>query len=1103
VSFLPPFVFIFHLSENVIQNPAKGYDAILGMPWLEKYDVNPDWKKKSVTFKHNKKIHKLIATSLKDVPSINVIKAKKMNRMFRRNEVDQVYLIYDIKKTNHIRKENKTGVNKIETTTNVREEEKRDNESEICMKKVMIEFADVFPKDLPKELPPRRDIDFRIELIPGFTPPARSPYRMSPAEQDEVRKTLDDLLEHGFIQSSVSPFAAPVLLVKKKDGTMRMCVDYRGLNKITIKNKYPLPRIDELFDRLHGAKWFSKIDLRSGYHQLRIHPDDIHKTAFNTRYGHYEYLVLPFGCSNAPASFMHLMQDKVLRPFVDKFVIVYLDDILIYSQTKEDHEQHVKTVLQALRENKLYAKESKCEFFKKEISFLGHVFTRDGIKMDPEKIKAITDWPIPTNISEIRSFLGLAGYYRKFIKDFSKICIPLTDLTKKEKKYVWGKEEQTAFDQLKNSICSAPVLITPDPTLAYYVVLTDASGFATGACLCQDQGKGLQPVAFLSSKMKEAERKYATHEQELLAIINALKEWRHYLHGSSFPIQVKTDHNSLKYIMSQPNLSKRQAGWLDLLNEFDLNIEYKEGKYNVVADALSRRPDHKPIDKHFNVINNMQTSSISISIEDKIRNAYISDPITAKMLKGCSSPYELKDGLIYRLPRRTIYVPNNKQLKTEILRECHDAGIAGHGGIAKTKELISRKYYWLKLDHDVEVYVTSCHSCQANKSSNQLPSGSLQPLPIPTRRWEQVSMDLITQLPMTDQGHDAIVVWVDKLSKMVHYTATTTTVTAPELAQLMYREVVRHHGIPSSIVSDRDPRFTSHFWKSLWKLTDTQLNMSTSFHPQSDGQTERANRTLEEYLRAHVDYHQNNWDQHLISAEIAYNNSINASTGYTPFYLNYGQEILLPLDQNRIHTSQPTTEELFSELQANVQIAKQQIEEAQIRQKKYADENRKEITYEINDQVWLSTRNLKKKGRSEKLLPRFIGPYTITEIINPVAYRLDLPSTLRIHDVFHVSVLKPYVDGSVSFPDRQQSIRPAPEDINEDGEELFEVEEVINERTRIQRRGNRRRRITEYLVKWKGYPEWENSWEPASGLKEAQEAIQKYLNRKHQSQQHQ
>ncbi len=389
-------------------------------------------------------------------------------------------------------------------------------------KAIISEFKDVFPEDLPSGLPPKRDIDHRIDLVPGQAPPSRPTYRMSQPEMDELKKQLTELMDKGYVQESKSPYGAPVLFVKKKDGTMRMCVDYRALNKITIKNKYPLPRIDELLDRLLGARYFSKIDLRSGYWQVRIADQDVHKTAFRTRYGHYEFLVMPFGLTNAPATFMHLMQ-QTLRRFLDDFVIVFIDDILIYSKTLEDHTKHLRQVLQVLQQKQLYAKLSKCDFFKHEIGFLGHVINEHGIKMESSKVNAVTNWPIPTNVHELRSFLGLAGYYRRFVKDFSRIASALTALLHKNQKYEWGADQDNAFTALKQAVSSAPILIIPDPQLPYTVV-TDASGYAIGAALCQDHGNGLQPCAFLSRKMNDAERNYPVHEQELLAIVHALRE---------------------------------------------------------------------------------------------------------------------------------------------------------------------------------------------------------------------------------------------------------------------------------------------------------------------------------------------------------------------------------------------------------------------------------------------------------------------------------------------------------------------------------------------------------------------------------------------------
>jgi len=383
---------------------------------------------------------------------------------------------------------------------------------------VVQEFLDVFPSDLPG-VPPDRDIDFAIDLEPGTKPISIPPYRMAPAELKELKDQLQDLLSKGFIRPSVSPWGAPVLFVKKKDGTMRMCIDYRQLNKVTVKNKYPLPRIDDLFDQLQGASLFSKIDLRSGYHQLKIRASDIPKTAFRTRYGHYEFLVMSFGLTNAPAAFMELM-NGVFRPYIDSFVIVFIDDILVYSRTEDDHVRHLRIVLQRLREEKLYAKFSKCEFWLNSVAFLGHVVSKEGIRVDPAKIEAVRGWTRPTSPTEIRSFVGLAGYYRRFVQSFSTIAAPLTRLTRQGVGFQWSDECEESFQKLKTLLTSAPVLTLLEEGVDF-TVYCDASGVGLGGVLMQ-KGK---VIVYASRQLKSHEKNYPTHDLELAGLVFVLKLW--------------------------------------------------------------------------------------------------------------------------------------------------------------------------------------------------------------------------------------------------------------------------------------------------------------------------------------------------------------------------------------------------------------------------------------------------------------------------------------------------------------------------------------------------------------------------------------------------
>jgi hypothetical protein len=775
---------------------------------------------------------------------------------------------------------------------------------------------------------------------------------------------------------------------------------------------------------------------------------------------------------------------------LDDFVIVFLDDILIFSKTESDHVKHIEKVLTLLRENKLYAKKSKCEFMVEKISFLGHEISAEGISMDSSKVKAIIDWPTPKDVSDVRSFLGLAGYYRKFVKGFSEIAGPMSDLLKNDTKFTWNDKAQSAFDKLKTAVTSARVLIVPDPELPYRIE-SDSSGYAIGGTLMQDQGHGYQPIAFMSKKLLSAEKNYPVHEQEMLAIVCAFREWRHYLHGSHHPITVITDHNTLKYFDTQPHITSRQARWAMFLADFKYEIVYRPGKENIVADALSRRSDHR-LSTDENIID-QSARAITQSDDDDalmklITDGYKRDRKCRRMLSECKAPFRVDDGVIYY--RDVIYVPNIPSIITMLMKEVHDVNTGGHLGMNKTLEILSRKFYWPRMQYHVQQYISACQKCQENKSSNSSPIGLLSPLPIPTRRWEVVTIDFITALPKTKNGHDAIMGVVDKLSKMVHYIPCTTDITAVQAARLFFKHVVKHHGIPSIIISDRDTKFTSFFWKTLWSCLGTNLNMSSSFHPETDGQTEIANRTLEAMLRAYVSIHQDDWDEYLAAAEIASNNSVNASSNQTPFFLNSGQHPLLALDialksKNKINN--PSVTDLLENMHTAIEHAKVCLAEAQQRQQRYANEHRRDITFSVGDKVMLSTNNLSSLDKAPKLLPKYIGPYMIKRVISPVAYELDLPNNMKIHPTFHVSKLKPYIENNDElFPNRGQIVRPAPDII--DGEKEYEIERILGKRERKYGRGKR----VEYLVLWKGYPIHEAMWLPIRSLSNAKDVINEY-----------
>jgi hypothetical protein len=449
-----------------------------------------------------------------------------------------------------------------------------------CIKQVLEEFPGVMPDELPEDLPPRRRVDHAIEVMPGVAPPAKAPYRMSHEELKELKVQLEELLPKGYIKPSKSSYGALVLFVHKKDGTLRMCVDYRVFNKATVKNRYPLPRIDDLFDRLSRVKVFSRIDLRLGYYQIRIAEGDEEKTACRIRYGSYEFLVMPFGLTNAPATFCTFMND-MFREWLDDFVIVYIDDILIYSSFLEEHEEHLCKVFQRLKENKLYAKLEKCEFRVTEMEFLGHRITQEGLMMDDHKVKAILDWEPPKSVPALRSFLRLASYYCKFIKNFAKIATPLTNLLKKSTiTYDWEETCDEAFETLKGILVKAPVLKLPNFDKDFEIHF-DAFDFAIGGVIVQDG----RPVAFESKKLSETERRWPTHEKKMWAVIHCLKTWGHYI--GSKDMVVCTDNVTLKYFATQSKLSSKQVRWQDTLALFNVDIQHKPRKENIVPDALS------------------------------------------------------------------------------------------------------------------------------------------------------------------------------------------------------------------------------------------------------------------------------------------------------------------------------------------------------------------------------------------------------------------------------------------------------------------------------------------------------------------------------------
>ncbi|GJS10242.1 putative reverse transcriptase domain-containing protein [Tanacetum coccineum] len=740
----------------------------------------------------------------------------------------------------------------------MKEAEDKSKEKQLEEVPIVQDFPEVFPEDL-SGIPPTRQVEFQIDLIPGAAPVARAPYRLAPSEMKELSDQLKELSDKGFIRPSSSPWGAPVLFVKKKDGSFRMCIDYRELNKLTVKNRYPLPRIDDLFDQLQGSSIYSKIDLSQGIH------------------------------------------------------------------------------------------------------------------VDPAKIESVKDWASPKSATEIRQFLGLAGYYRRFIEGFSKIAKPMTKLTQKKIKFDWSDKAEAAFQLIKQKLCSAPILALPEGN-EDFIAYCDASIKGLGAVLMQRE----KVIAYASRQLKIHEKNYTTHDLELGAVVFALKIWRHYLYGTK--CTVFTDHKSLQHILDQKELNMRQRRWLELLSDYDCEIRYHPGKANVVADALSRKERIKPLRRNSK------------------------DP--EKPRKEKLEPRA--DGIMCL--NNKSWLPRYGDLRALIMHESHKSKYSVHPGSDKMYQDMKQLYWWPNMKADIATYVSKCLTCLRVKAEHQKPSGLLVQPAIPQWKWENITMDFVTKLPRTQSGNDTIWVIVDRLTKSAHFLPMRETDPMDKLARLYLKEVVTRHGIPVSIICDRDPRFTSNFWRSFQKAMGTRLDMSTAYHPETDGQSERTIQTLEDMLRACVIDFGNGWEGHLPLIEFSYNNSYHASIKAAPFEALYGRKCRSPVCWAEVGDARLTGPELVHETTEKIVQIKHRMQAARDRQKSYADVRRKPLEFQVGDRVMLKVspwKGVVRFGKRGKLNPRYIGPFKVLAKVGTVAYRLELPQQLsRVHSTFHVSNLK-------------------------------------------------------------------------------------------------
>jgi transposase InsO family protein len=751
--------------------------------------------------------------------------------------------------------------------------------------------------------------------------------------------------------------------------------------------------------------------------------------------------------------------------------VVFIDDILIYSKTAEEHTELVEWVLRRLEEEGYYAHPDKCEFFQKEVSFLGHIVSEKGVAVQLHKVRAVTEWPQPKNKREIRAFLGLTNYYRRFIPSFSEIAAPLTDLTGKDVPFCWTEREQLAFELLKLRMTTADVLAHPNPDRPY-IVTTDASGFALSGVLSQDQPDGSRrPVAYMSRKLSPAERRYATHDKELLAIVRAVEHWRCYLEGNAHPILLLSDHRSLQHLNTQPNLTDRQARWVEKLSDFEFRIEYIKGNLNRVADELSRRADYEAEasaeratetatnrddepprvkliqqTERVNTTTTTTTTTNDDTKEDEVRAMWqicmdgfpLLDDIKEAARRDdvyqliLAKPQPRDDGLtvgegLLWTCEGLLYIPTDPTLQQLLIRQVHDSPTGGHMGLAKTMARLTSMCWWPGMKAMIADYVRGCVTCAATKPLLQKPAGTLRPLPIPDKPWRVITIDFVGPFPRTADYFNYVLVVQDKFSKMAHFIATTTNVTAEETALLLLEHVVRLHGLPEAIISDRGHEFTAHLFQQLWTAFGTDLRLSTAYHPQSDGGTERLIRELEQQLRAHANRSGNNWKQWLSIVEMHYNNDRHESTGKTPFEMNgvdWKDQWAVAMASARPRLTNDAAEDLLRDIRTTWEDARQVMIRQRAQQKKFADVKRREERYQVGDQVMLTTDKL-AEGRG-KLRDRWVGPFTVMEAFrNGVNVRLDLPQQYsKLHPVFHVEKLKRFIPSAMEWPGREQPKRP-------------------------------------------------------------------------------
>lgn len=924
------------------------------------------------------------------------------------------------------------------------------------VKDLLWKYKDRFAAD-PKK-PGQTDV-FHHKIDTGDHLPINLPaYRVAPTEADIIKKEIKSMLESGVVSESHSPWAAPVVLAPKKDGKIRFCVDYRKLNAVTKRDVYPITRIDDTLDALTGMRIFSALDLASGYWQIPIDEADREKTAFSTRFGLYEFNYMPFGLTNAPATFQRAM-DMVLSGLKWHICLVYLDDIIIFARDYDSHLHNLTCILQALATNKLTLRLDKCHFLMDQVNYLGHIISSNGIRPDPAKVRDIQDFPVPQNLRDVRAFVGLCGYYSNHVPNFTDIAAPLYLLTRKNVRFRWTDECQQAFESLKKQLMQQPLLSFPDFSKPF-IITTDASDVGLGATLSQMDDNLEMVVAYASHTLNSLERAYSATEKECLAVKWAIGKFRPYIYGSKFTVH--TDHWALQWLRKFKNPTGRLARWALALQDYDFDVIHRPGKQIPHVDALSRYPDGtvhparpRMLPTHaVNVVTDEWGTDLLQVFRDAQKRDRALDELRlrAKVVSPKSNlepeRFFLEDDLLYRLwkPRtnkvrqasyRQLVIPAS--LRHEVMFSCHEDVFAGHLGIEKTLARMHQRFYWPGMKADVQHWVGSCLSCASKKNPQTMVVGRLMNIPVPDRPWHTIGIDFLGPFQPSGRGNRYILVVTDYLSKWPEAFAVADQKEAT-VARILVEELFCRYGPPRRLLSDRGRQFLGSLVTSIYKMWGVTKLTTAAYHPQTDGLTERFNKTLAHILSKYVDEHHTDWDCFIPFALYAYRTSVHATTREMPYTMLFGVDPWMPLD---IGLTKDTAKPLKSEdikdyrdqvrmrLETAWKLAKDNTEAAQMQQTRHYDKNRVDVEYAIGSKVWIYL-PVTKKQHTTKLTHFWCGPFDVIEKITPVTYRVKGVNKRRLDSAIHVTRMKPYLDPEAQVPASPDALDDPDLEVNDD-----------------------------------------------------------------------